>query len=355
MKKRTTLPKNFQELLDKGNMEELKEVFLKCDVNANNGNYTANAFAMAPLPREFAFWLKEHGGDINKKDNYDKSPIFAHSTYYNGDVSLVIELGGNPKETTKDCETPLHFAATYGRPAAVKALIENGADVNAKEKPRFNDNNYTPMERALVENRIQLETLLEICTMLLEAGAEITKIAKDSIAKIGNQFEFAKGGYKDIGMKKRQETALKSLYKLFSVEPVQAIEKHDGNSPIIIEEIGFAKQYNKLWEYLVPSSGAAKTAQGEIIRITGRISHEILDNGGANWDKDFKKMLTMLPIYFKMGNSLSDADMQKTEKLVKDISDKMDFDAPRMLTEYAVKWVLTNPTVIAAIPPNYKR
>ena len=50
----------------------------------------------------------------------------------------------------------------------------------------------------------------------------------------------------------------------------------------------YKKLENYFWDYLVPPSGQAETAQGEIIRIAGRIQHEMLDNGCMNWDEDFK-------------------------------------------------------------------
>ncbi len=77
---------------------------------------------------------------------------------------------------------------------------------------------------------------------------------------------------------------------------------HDGVSPIIITETEETAQFNQLWSYLVPSSGRAKTAQGEIIRIAGRVQHEFLDNGGMNWDDDFRKMLRAFPKYLSLGN-----------------------------------------------------
>ena len=40
-------------------------------------------------------------------------------------------------------QTPLHFAATYGRLDAIKTLIENGADIHAKE-----GNGQTPLQLA---------------------------------------------------------------------------------------------------------------------------------------------------------------------------------------------------------------
>ena len=69
-------------------------------------------------------------------------------------------------------------------------------------------------------------------------------------------------------------------------------EKHDGVSPIIFEEgknaIELRAQFHQLWDYLVPPSGQAETAQGEIIRIAGRIQHEMLDNGCicTHWRKN---------------------------------------------------------------------
>ena len=66
---------------------------------------------------------------------------------------------------------------------------------------------------------------------------------------------------------------------------------HDGIAPIHVPEGDEDKAFQSLWEYLVPSSGKAQTAQGELIRIAGRVSHEVLDNGCMNWDEDFEKML----------------------------------------------------------------
>ncbi len=68
-------------------------------------------------------------------------------------------------------------------------------------------------------------------------------------------------------------------------------EKHDGVSPIIFKigknAIELRTQFHQLWDYLVPPSGRAETAQGEIIRIAGRVRHEMLDNGCINWDDAF--------------------------------------------------------------------
>lgn len=50
------------------------------------------------------------------------------------------------------------------------------------------------------------------------------------------------------------------------------------------------EQFDQLWDLLVPSCGAASTVQGEAVRVCGRLAHELLDNGGINWDDDFQTM-----------------------------------------------------------------
>ncbi len=47
---------------------------------------------------------------------------------------------------------------------------------------------------------------------------------------------------------------------------------HDGISPIAVTETEWSKQHQELWDFLVPASGCAKTLQGEVIRITGRVA-----------------------------------------------------------------------------------
>ena len=67
------------------------------------------------------------------------------------------------------------------------------------------------------------------------------------------------------------EAGLERLYALFDVKPAPKRKVHDGVSPIIVEDGPWQKQYDELWEMLIPSSGPAKTVQGEVIRITGRV------------------------------------------------------------------------------------
>ena len=101
-KKRKTLPKEIGALLEKKDIEALKEQFLRCEPNAITNKYGSNIFSLSPLPREFAFWAKEQGADVNFKDSYEKTPIFRHASVWNGDVQLLIELGAKADVASHD-------------------------------------------------------------------------------------------------------------------------------------------------------------------------------------------------------------------------------------------------------------
>ncbi len=140
-------------------------------------------------------------------------------------------------------------------------------------------------------------------------------------------------------------------------EPAQI---HDGISPIIVAEAEEEAQFNQLWSYLVPPSGRAKTAQGEIIRIAGRVQHELWDNGGFNWDDDFRKMLRAFPKYVRLGNAFDEDDIKLAEILTELIikagdEGRADGDLCLTLCSCAVAWVKQNPEVIAPLEADYSR
>lgn len=140
-------------------------------------------------------------------------------------------------------------------------------------------------------------------------------------------------------------------------------EKHDGVSPIVFTKgknsIETRAQFQQLWDYLVPVSGKAQTAQGEVIRIAGKISHEIMDNGRINWDEDFNKMMTAFLKYMLLGNPL-----RNNAKAAKRISGILLKCAKAGtcneymcmgLCECAVEWVQQNPDIMAPLEADYNR
>lgn len=140
----------------------------------------------------------------------------------------------------------------------------------------------------------------------------------------------------------------------------QATTVHDGISPIIVTETEEMAQFHQLWSYLVPPSGRAKTAQGELIRIAGRVQHEFLDNGGMNWDDDFRKMLHTFLKYLHLGNAFSEDDIKSAELLINFLIAAGDEGRVieglcSALCGCAVAWVKQNPEVIAPLEADYKR
>ena len=257
-KKRKTLPKEIGGLLESGNIEVIKEQLSRCEPNAlTSVKYGSNIFSLSPLPREIALWAKEQGADVNFKDYYNKTPIFSQAAAWQGDVQLLIDLGAKVDVADDFGVTPLHLAALYGRLDAVRALLDAGVDVNVRDKR----------------------------------------------------------GIKDPAFLRSQTEGMEKLYRLFDVAPAGEVPFHDGVSPILVTETGEEAQFRQLWDFLVPPNGRAQTAQGEIIRIAGRIENELMGNGGINWDEDFRKMLRAFPQYVCLGNAFSQDDIQAAEAL----------------------------------------
>lgn len=145
-----------------------------------------------------------------------------------------------------------------------------------------------------------------------------------------------------------------------SEEPQGSAAVHDGVSPIIVTETEEKAQFRQLWDYLVPPSGRAETAQGEIIRIAGRVQHELMDNGGMNWDEDFRKMLRAFTRYVRLGNAFNDDDIKSAELLTQLLTAAGDKGCAEdflcsALCACAVAWVQQNPEVIAPPDADYSR
>jgi len=135
---------------------------------------------------------------------------------------------------------------------------------------------------------------------------------------------------------------------------------HDGVSPIIVPEGDEDKAFQTLWDYLVPPRGKAQTAQGEIIRIAGRVQYEFLDNGCINWDEDFKKMLDAFLQYLQLGKGFDEEDLKTAGVLVQLIKENgdqgfIDDKLISVLCSCAMTWVKQNPEVMAPLPAEYSR
>ncbi|WP_035789845.1 ankyrin repeat domain-containing protein [Butyrivibrio sp. XBB1001] len=349
--KRKTLPKDIENYISDD--EAVKAVFEKCDINAYGGYRKGNIF-FYKISENMIKWCLEQGADINYQDQFHSTALMEHlgiaSKESEKQALLLIKNGADVNYvggTTRDCA--LARAISSGHMEAVEALLAAGADLNAE-----NFHHHTPLEAAFARALpIDLIKLSPVTEMLLRRGVVASDTVRNEFLRVAKDIEFRRSDANADFMKQVDE-AMDKLYELLDVQRVPRRQQYDGVSEIRPKADTWQKQYQELWNLLVPGSGHASTVQGEVIRIAGRLSYEILDNGSINWDSDFGELVKAFVRYLKMGQQLSDAESAEIAELVKGIKDKGDKELGR-LTELAVKWVTLNPLPIKLENADYKR
>jgi hypothetical protein len=103
-------------------------------------------------------------------------------------------------------------------------------------------------------------------------------------------------------------------------------------------------EFKRLWSELVPPYGQAKTVQGELIRITGRLSDEAYRNGNVNFDHDHAAMCQYLRQTLKDHTVFSAEEMEQIDRWIDRIleKDRPDIKGPGTcfshLAEQVVRW-----------------
>ncbi len=342
------LPNDLEALLEKRDLEDLKLLFDTYDVNARGGVFKQTALAFHQCPDELARWLVAHGADLAAGDTYGDTPLHSRARHWKGRIGVLLELGADVNHGENGRGTPLHAAAGSCNAVAAGLLLQHGARVDAR-----NREGQTPLAYALQRcSNVQIEHMAALAEVLLAAGARRTPEMNGFVARIGTDFEFHRSGF-DPDMVGATSAALDKLYVLFGTPPVPRRLLHDGKSPIAARSGHWEDQHQELWDLLVPSSGAADTVQGEVVRIAGRISDELERNGGINWDIEYRKMADWFLVHVTSGAPLPAPLLTETRELVAQLKRK-DGD-PRRLRELAVNWVAQNPTPRKLPPPDYRR
>jgi Ankyrin repeats (3 copies) len=349
--KRKTLPKNFNEMLESAPLDELTAVFNVCDLEATGGYSKNTALGFYNCPDALVVWLVAQGANINAVDTYQRTPLHHRSASWKGGVDLLLSLGANIEARDYQGHTPMHAAAVSHKSESIRALLRKGADPNAKT-----NNGSTPLELALATaSNIDIAETAKLAELLLTSEVSVTEAMRNEVERIGREFEFHRAGFNPDYLPET-DAGLNTLYRLFSAPPVVRRVIHDGVAPILVAAKDWPDQYQALWALLVPSSGAAAVAQGEAIRIAGRISQEILDNGGANWDADFRAMLDALVVHLGSGSPLSNDTIAEVRRIAAALrSGNGDADQLQRLAELAVNWVIANPNPIPLAAPKYAR
>lgn len=366
--KKKMLPKDFQELLQQGDIDTLKAVFVSCDVNARSGYTKQTALAYNDCPDELVRWLVAQGADLMAEDDYGETPLHARSGHWQGRIEILIELGADINHGENRRGTPLHMAAAAFNPRTAKILLQNGARASA-----LNREKETPLVYALQRcTNTDLENMVALTELLLEADPSIAPKSggllgrlfgkreqaasrpdySEMVTRIGSNFEFHRSNF-NPELLDAASAALDRLYTLFNVAPVARRVMHDGKATIAVTAAKWEDRHQQYWELLVPSNGAAATVQGEVIRISGRINDELQGNGGINWDSDYKKMADILSTHLASGKPLSPAELAEAAAIIKDVKGRRG-DTVR-LCELATKWVDLNPQPVKLPPPDYQR
>ena len=116
------------------------------------------------------------------------------------------------------------------------------------------------------------------------------------------------------------------------------------------------RQHGELWDLLVPDSGQCPTLQGEVIRIAGRVGHEVYDNGGINWDRCFGKLLDQYLSVVRSGLPMPPGSLARAEAAVASLKARsMNTGDVDEITTLAVEWVRLNPVLVELNLPDVGR
>ena len=292
------------------------------------------------------------GDRHNTPNAYGRTPLYTHSTVGAPLVAVLLELGADVNLANNDGCTPLFTALANARVDTVKLLLEHGADINHKNQAKQNALEYG---LSLTSNA-SIPDMLQCAKLMLEAGTKVTKNMQKSVKAIGDNFERYREAF-NKALLATTDAALTELYKLFDVEPAAKHITHDGTGSISIIGNTPQEQFNNLWDLLVPPQGSAKTVQGEVIRIAGRVRSEFYRNGGANWDRDYRSMLNALIKHLGSQNALSDDELGRAKEIANAINGKGDFDEDILdeLALLALTWVSLNLEPFPLKKPTYTR
>lgn len=340
---------------------------LKTNVDVNNTSassrgYTPLRYAVFQKNIEIARMLIKSGANVNKISSDGHTPLKIACSAYESPpvddmVKLLLENGADPGIYNNGTDGPLHYAAMYKQPGAVKQLVQYGANVNAK-----GSYGRTPLIYGVSSARLP-----DMVKFLIDSGADVNA-TNDSgenslfelITREESNAEIAKllldNGIKKDLKNSSKMTALHWAAFCGKTDIIEVlldygfnIEEKDGygNTPIIK-----AMSQNKIDAVkLLFNKGARPDSQGQM-------GFSLLEYATRRGDKDFvKQILARLDTDKKSSlGSLNEAsakgDVETLKILVDsgfDVNEQSDWssETPLMKAAYygklpAVKYLLDN-------------
>lgn len=143
-KKKTTLPKNFCELCQAGDITALQAIYADTDINATErGGAKFHRLALDETPPAFMQWLLDHGADVQFRRSKDDSPPLYHQVQAGNaeHAAVLLQNGANANYRNEYGNSILHFAET---PALINLLLAYGANPAA-----INKRGQTPFDSLL--------------------------------------------------------------------------------------------------------------------------------------------------------------------------------------------------------------
>lgn len=209
---------------------------------------------------ETALWNAAAGNDLKK-------------------LRKLLEGGAEPNVGNSERLTPLFIAACMGHADAVELLLRHGADPNLVDSDGSAALHSVTHGSSVVSGKDGQRAVVKL---LLEHGADPDHENK----------------WRATPRKLVRVMVDSEIKKLFAkVKRRPAKTPGPGRrAPTYAELTGtvdenyYWRRHARLWAELVPTHGQAKTVQGEIVRITGKLTREAYTNGNMNWDRDCVRM-----------------------------------------------------------------
>lgn len=259
-KLRKTLPRDFTEILRRGDLAEQIAVFDRCEIDAHDGDDRATALSFIECSEDLTRWLIEHGADIEAESRSGLTPLTARAAH--GTIEALIAAGAqvNPENRVA---SPLRRAMGAFHIDNSLRLMAAGADPD-----RWSDALARAVQQA---GNVHLLALAPFVAAMIDAGVATTDSVRAAVTDLGTRFERHRADFNRDTVE-AHSAALDEIYRLTDVTPVPSRSVHDGNSPIVAQGETWQQKHEELWNLLVPARDAAATLQGEIVRVTGRIA-----------------------------------------------------------------------------------